>query len=297
MPYFVTDDSSECSGWAVVKDDGEVMGCHSSKQSAVDQMVAISLEEGIEPGGERSAAKGQEMQFETRHITVDEWEFRDDDDGMSFTGYAAVFNSPSEPLPFVETIAPGAFTRTLRSKNNVRMLLNHNPEKVLASTRGKTLRLSEDSSGLLAEAELPPTTVGRDLSISMRRGDVDSMSFGFTVPRGGDSWNDAGDRRELREVRLHEVSVVTFPAYPETSASVRAIDVLADKTGADAEALSSALDALGSGGGLTRDQADLLSTVISELAPTPEPEPEPSADVKSALDLLRAQLDLAYKAI
>jgi hypothetical protein len=54
MPYFITDSSADCSGWAVVKDDGEVMGCHQTKADAVDQMVAISLEEGIEPGGERS---------------------------------------------------------------------------------------------------------------------------------------------------------------------------------------------------------------------------------------------------
>ena len=54
MPYFITDESSECSGWAVVKDDGEVIGCHTTKGDAVDQMVAVSLAEGIEPGGERS---------------------------------------------------------------------------------------------------------------------------------------------------------------------------------------------------------------------------------------------------
>lgn len=296
MPYYITDQASGCSGWAVVKDDGEPLGCHTTKSAAIDQMVAISLAEGIEPGGERAKGPNVTTGFETRHITVDEWEFREDGDGMSFTGYAAVFNSPSEPLPFIETIAPGAFSRTLKSRNNVRMLLNHNPEKVLASTRGKTLRLSEDSRGLLAEADLPPTTVGRDLSISMRRGDIDSMSFGFTVPRGGDSWNDTGDRRELREVRLHEVSVVTFPAYPKTSASVRAVDILADKTGADADALSAALDVLENGQSLTRDQADLLSSVITELAPKPEPEPV-IPDVKAALDVLRAQIDLAYKAI
>jgi HK97 family phage prohead protease len=297
MPYYITDEASGCGGWAVVKDDGEVMGCHTSKDAAIDQMVAVSLEEGIEPGGERS--KGYNVTtVETRHITIDGWEFREDGDGMSFTGYAAVFNSPSEPLPFIETIAPGAFSRTLKSRNNVRMLLNHNPEKVLGSTRAKTLRLSEDSKGLIAEADLPPTTVGRDLSVLMKRGDIDSMSFGFTVPRGGDSWNDTGDRRELREVRLHEVSVVTFPAYPKTSASVRAVDILADKTGADADALSAALGVLENGQSLTRDQADLLSSVITELAPKPEPEPEPApVDVKSALDLLRAQIDLAYKAI
>jgi HK97 family phage prohead protease len=55
MPYFITDKSSECSGWAVVKQNGDVIGCHQSKQDAVDQMVAVSIAEGIEPGGERSA--------------------------------------------------------------------------------------------------------------------------------------------------------------------------------------------------------------------------------------------------
>ena len=54
MPYYITDESAECSGWAVVKDDGEVIGCHTTKGDAVDQMVAVSIAEGIEPGGERS---------------------------------------------------------------------------------------------------------------------------------------------------------------------------------------------------------------------------------------------------
>ncbi len=54
MPYFITDDSEQCSGWAVVKQDGEVMGCHTTKEDAISQMVAISQAEGIEPGGERA---------------------------------------------------------------------------------------------------------------------------------------------------------------------------------------------------------------------------------------------------
>ena len=299
MPYYITEEAPGCDGWGVIKDDGEVIGCHTSKAAAVDQMVAVSLAEGIEPGGER----GGSMTMETRHVTVDEWEFREaaSGDGMSFTGYAAVFNSDSVDMGFRETIAPGAFAKSLRSRNNVRMLLNHNPEKVLASTRGKTLRLVEDGKGLLAEADLPPTTVGNDLSILMRRGDVDSMSFGFTVPRGGDSWSSDGSRRELREVRLIEVSVVSFPAYPATSASVRMTDVLADRTGEDANALNAALNALEEGKGLTADQAGLLSAVVAKLAPAPEPmpEPEPEPELVAAgpsLDVLRAQLDLAFKA-
>lgn len=240
--------------------------------------------------------------LETRTVTVDEWEMREAGDGMSFAGYAAVFNSPSLKLPFTETIAPGAFSRTLSSRNNVRMLMNHNPEKVLGSTRSGTLQLSEDTHGLRAEATLPPTTVGRDLSILMTRGDVDSMSFGFTVPAGGDSWSDDGAKRELREINLFEVSVVTFPAYEATTAQVRAVDALADKTGEDANDLAGALTALESGSELTRDQAALLSTVVGKLSPVVDDDidddiVDDQGDVVAALDLLRAKLDLAYKAI
>lgn len=240
--------------------------------------------------------------METRHVTVNEWEFREaaSGDGMSFTGYAAVFNSPSEPLPFTETIAPGAFGRSLKSRNNVRMLVNHNPEKPLASTRSKTLRLSEDSTGLLVDADLPgDVSYARDLSALLRANVVDAMSFGFTVPRGGDSWSEDGSSRTLNSVRLHEVSVVTFPAYPATSASVRAIDNLADKTGEDAGALNDALDALERGVTLTEDQAGLLSAVVAKLTPASEPTPEPEPELVAAgpsIDMLRTKLDLVFKA-
>jgi len=239
--------------------------------------------------------------METRHVTVNEWEFREaaSGEGMSFTGYAAVFNSSSELLgSFYETIAPGAFGRSLKSRNNVRMLVNHNPEKPLASTRSKTLRLSEDSTGLLVDADLPgDVTYARDLSALLKAGVVDAMSFGFTVPRGGDSWSEDGSQRVLNSVRLHEVSVVTFPAYPATSASVRAIDNLADKTGEDAAALNDALDALERGVQLTEDQAGLLSAVVAKLTPVVEPEPEPELVAAGpSIDVLRTKLDLAFKA-
>lgn len=234
---------------------------------------------------------------ETRHVTVNEWEFRDSGDGMSFAGYAAVFNSPSEPLPFREVIAPGAFSRSLKSRNNVFLLWSHDTSMPLASTRSKTLRLSEDSKGLLVDADLPNTSQGRDAAELLRAQVVDSMSFGFTVPPGGDSWSEDGSQRELRQVRLHEVSVVAFPAYTKTSASVRSIDALADKTGADADALNGALDALERGETLTVDQADLLSTVVASLAPTPEPEPAVDDDVKAKLDILRTKLDLHFKSL
>jgi HK97 family phage prohead protease len=153
---------------------------------------------------------------EIRRVTVNKFEMRDATmdatTGMHFTGYAAVFDSPSEPLPFIERITPGAFAQSLASRNEIKMFVNHDTTRVLASKRAGTLRLSEDAYGLRVEADLPPTTDGKDLAILMQRGDVDSMSFGFSVPAGGDSWSNDGSTRQLNEVRLHEVSIVT--AFP-----------------------------------------------------------------------------------
>lgn len=169
---------------------------------------------------------GRDVEF--RSVTVGPLEVRaaETGDGMSFSGYAAVFNSDSEPLPFIEQIAPGAFKRSLSSGREIRMFNNHNTDQVLATTRNGSLTLTEDQRGLRVDAKLPDTTLGRDLSTLIADGTVHSMSFGFSVPQGGDSWSADGSSRVLREVVLHEVSVVQgFPAYPETSgASVRTDD-------------------------------------------------------------------------
>lgn len=211
-------------------------------------------------------------------------------DGMSFTGYAAVFNSPSEPLPFTEVIKEGAFKRSLKSRNEIKLFMNHNTDVVLGSTRAGTLRLTEDSRGLLAEADLPDTTAGRDLSVLMQRGDVSSMSFGFSVPPKGDKWSQDGATRELHQVRLHEVSIVTgFPAYEATTASVRSLDILAQRTAVDVDALSDAIFKLEAGETLEAQHADLISEVVSKLR----------ADQPSQVDMLeikRKQLDLMLKA-
>jgi uncharacterized protein len=212
-------------------------------------------------------------------------------DGMRFTGYAAVFNSDSEPLPFIERIMPGAFKRSLKARNEVKLFKNHNMDEVLASTRSKTLRLTEDSKGLLAEATLPDTTAGRDLAVLMKRGDVHAMSFGFSVPSKGDKWSDDGMTRELKEIRLHEVSIVTgFPAYEATTASVRSLDILATRTNVDADALADAMVKLEAGEQLPSSQADLLQEVVTKLR-----ENTPSAD--ELLELKRKQLDLLFKAV
>lgn len=227
-----------------------------------------------------------------RRVNTVEFDVRNGEassDGMSFTGYAAVFDSPSEPLPFTEVIKGGAFQRSLKSRNEIKLFMNHNTDVVLGSSRAGTLRLSEDSRGLLAEADLPDTTAGRDLSVLMQRGDVNSMSFGFSVPPRGDKWSDDGATRELHQVRLHEVSIVTgFPAYQATTASVRSLDILATRTAVDVDALSDAITRLEAGETLEAEHADLISEVVSKLR----------ADQPTNLELLelkRKQLDLMSK--
>jgi HK97 family phage prohead protease len=193
---------------------------------------------------------------ETR-VSDAQFEIRAVGDKLTFSGYAAVFNSDSQPLPFIERIAPGAFKRSLQSRNDVKLLWNHDSGEPLASTRSGTMRLVEDSKGLRVEAELAPTTRGKDLSILMERGDIDKMSFGFNVQ--SDSWSPDGNVRTLESVRLLEVSIVTFPAYESSVAQVRSLD------GIDTEQLSDALLALEVNDSLTPDQAGLLQNVIKQM--------------------------------
>jgi len=224
-------------------------------------------------------------------------------DGMRFTGYAAVFNSDSEPLPFTERILPGAFKRSLKSRNEIKLFMNHNMDKVLGSTRAKTLKLVEDSTGLLAEAILPDTTDGRDLSVLMKRGDVNSMSFGFSVPNGGDRWTNDGQTRELKEVRLHEVSIVTgFPAYEATSASVRSMDILAEAADVDVDMLEVVMAKLHNGEMLSSDQADFMMEIVSKLREDKPMDTSSEDDYDktvmeelASLEIKRKHLDLLFK--
>jgi HK97 family phage prohead protease len=184
-------------------------------------------------------------------------------DGLSFRGYAAVFASQSEDLGgFREVIRAGAFSKTLKDKAGVRMLWNHNDDVVLGSTKSKTLRLTEDERGLLAEADLPNSEWGRPVAEALRRGDIDAMSFGFMVRR--DTWPDK-NTRELVEVRLIEVSPVVWPAYPATSATVRH---LAQVAGVDEDLMQAALDDLRGDEPLTDQARDVLITAINARSAT-----------------------------
>jgi HK97 family phage prohead protease len=224
------------------------------------------------PEGRQTASK-----IETR-VASQAFELREEGDGMTFTGYAALWDSPSQPLPFTERIQRGAFKRSLQSRNDIKLLWNHDTGSILGSTRAGTLTLTEDDRGLRATAKFPNTTLGRDTAELIRTGNVDSMSFGFSVPDGGDKWSQDGSERTLLSVRIHEVSLVAFPAYTSTAGtvSVRAYSVVAQRAEVDAEELASAISAIEEGKELTLDQASLIRKVVDRISPE-QPKPEGDA--------------------
>jgi HK97 family phage prohead protease len=373
MPYFISDKQSDCSGWATVKEESDgsytTIGCHENKQDAIDQMVAVSISEDMQPGGEintravdlsvpsfirenaqrglkyleegfggdgltdgtkrearemaagritenkvrkmapwfarhqvdgqapknsdpsdsqypgaglvawllwggdsnfsdraqnwaqrkidaldaESDSRSKMKKIERRTFTVRDVEARQAEDGtMRLSGYAAVFNESSVPLPFKESIAPGAFRKTLMETPDVRLLINHEGLP-LARTKNGTMTLTEDERGLLFNAEIADTQEGRDIYKLVQRGDVDQMSFAFRVIR--QKWSEDRSRRVLTEVSLSDgdVSVVTYPAYPTTSVEAR-------------EALKSAVSAIREGREVTGESLIVLKTIFDDLS-------------------------------
>lgn len=399
MPYYIAKDREGCkAGWAVIDQAGAMFGCHTTKQGAIDQAVAISISTKEPFEGERgnralpdelsvgdyvawviqttelesyagvitemvgTEAKisvwddEEEIWFDTKLIAVvpiselkkieplptadtpatlgdvvdlieevkpmdaqrAKWvnaawaikakleglsdearslgknevrtghtkiEVREDGDGLTFSGYAAVFNSDSQPLPFIERIAPGAFKRSLQSRNEIKLLWNHDAGEPLASVRGGTLRLTEDDRGLRVEAKMANTTRGRDVAELIRSGTVDSMSFGFSTI--SDSWSSDGSTRTLNAVRLFEVSIVSSPAYEATAGTlaVRSAQTI------DADQLAEALFKLESGEELDPTAASLVTDVVAKLTKTEEVQ-QVEGDI---LALKKKKLDLLLK--
>ena len=371
MPYYISDSQSDCDGWATVKEESDgsytTIACHANKQDAIDQMVAVSISEDMEPGGEvravdlsapqfirDNAARGlkyleegfggdgltdgtkreaREMaagrisenkvrkmapwfarhkvdgqapknsdpshaeypgaglvawllwggdsnfsdraenwaqrkidaldaeadsrskmkKIERRTYTVQDVEARQSDDGvMRLSGYAAVFNDASVPLPFKERIAPGAFRKTLSEAPDVRLLINHEGLP-LARTKNGTLTLTEDDRGLRFDADLADTQEARDIYTLVQRGDVDQMSFAFRVIR--QNWSKDKSERTLTEVSLADgdVSVVTYPAYPTTSVEAR-------------QKLNEAIKALREGRALDGESMLVVQTILDKIS-------------------------------
>jgi HK97 family phage prohead protease len=140
-------------------------------------------------------------------------------------GYFALYEQETELFEGVyEIITKGAFSNTLN--NDVRALWNHNTQYVLGRNKSGTLELREDEKGLFGIVKLPKTQYAQDLHELISRGDVDQCSFGFNI-LGEDLEELASGayRWRINEVELHEISVVTFPAYENTSVQARAKQV------------------------------------------------------------------------
>ncbi|MFC8155861.1 HK97 family phage prohead protease [Streptomyces cinereoruber] len=139
---------------------------------------------------------------------------------LAFRGRAIVYDSLSEDMGgWRERIMPGAATRTLGLNPDVRFLINHDPNLLLARTAAGTASLVEDDAGVLVEADMASVSYARDLAVSLERGDINQMSFGFWVT--ADGW--AGNTHEVFGIDLDggDVSVVTYPAFAATSAELR----------------------------------------------------------------------------
>jgi HK97 family phage prohead protease len=252
-----------------------------TKNKWLDVARAIALKiDGPQPDSKEPEVRTNSVDFEVRA----------EGDGMTFTGYASVFNSPSEDLGgFVEYVAPGAFKRSLQSRNEVKLLWNHDSGEPLASLRGGTMQLVEDERGLKVTAQLPNTTRGRDIAELLRTNVIDSMSFGFNVIK--DSWSRDGQTRTLESVRLFEVSVVSFPAYSQTQAQVRSAQPTINP-----DELADALLRLESGEELDSKSAELITDVVNKLKAQPEVE-EVIDNGLDLLDLKQKQFDLLLKRI
>lgn len=223
----------------------------------------------MEPSPTRTSHKD----IEVRNVTIGEFRLADTDGQKTFVGYATVTGKASDGLPFTEVIAPGAFKRTLSrvaaGERVVKFLHGHDESRMLASTASGRLSLTEDEVGLRVEAKLDPADPDAQAVISKLTNEAKAMgmSFGFTVPKGGDAWE--GETRTLREINLFEVSILSGhqPAYPATLGLQAVRKVAESRLGIDAERLINTLESVKAGKSLSEDEVEVIDAVRLRLAP------------------------------
>lgn len=170
---------------------------------------------------------------EKRELPQSTIELRETEDGQrTITGYAVKWEMKSHPMGwfrrFKEQFKKGAFAESL-TKDDQRALWSHDTSKVLGRTKNGTLRLYEDDIGLRFELDLPNSTGGNDAYESIKRGDVDGVSFGFRMRK--EEWDETDPDnivRTISQADLFEISPVGFPAYPDSQVSARSNDPYKD---------------------------------------------------------------------
>lgn len=251
MPWHVAK-STECPSskpWAVIQDsNGEVVACHETKQGAMDQVAALyAAEQGTardaEPiGAGRMADRIEELRAfvadvdrdlqRTFPFTVEEVRDSGDPEAPKGTynvrGHASVFDKWSLDLGgFREKVAAGAFDDVLSRNPHVLHLWDHDTQRVLSSTRNKTLELRVDPVGLHYWSRVAPTSYAADLRILLERGDIDQSSFAFTVDPEGQEWRvvtedgqEIVERTVTKVSELFDVTTTAMGAYPTTDAAL-----------------------------------------------------------------------------
>lgn len=234
--------------------------------------------------------------------TFGEYHFRSGSDGAPvFEGYAAMFDAESQPLrdipynpAYVETIAPGAFRRTLASGRRITFVVDHEDSKLISATTGN-LRLAEDSRGLHVESAWPSTQYANDVRALYDAGEQLAMSFTFRAAKGGEEWNAQRTRHRVTEAIVKHVTVLAAqePAYPQTVASFRA---LADQLSAEPEDIESLVEALRDGRRLDEGEYNLLNRLAEVIKPEATEEPtvdrsEDAAWFASYVETAKARFD------
>jgi HK97 family phage prohead protease len=220
------------SAWKKAKADG--------KSDDDAEASAFAQANGVAGPNAKSLSAQIEMRHsvnrEVRMTARAEIRARKTDKGpMQLEGYAAMFGVPIVIRDwlgeFTEVVNSGCFSRCLEAGTDVRALFNHDVNCVLGRSQNNTLRLSEDQNGLHFEIDLPDTQVARDVHTLVMRGDISQCSITFEViEKEGQKWIEGKDadgndtlRRELIDVKLYDISPVTFPACPETGVDARSL--------------------------------------------------------------------------
>lgn len=249
-----------------VKEEGK------DQDQAVAQCMNMWKERSADPKVE---FRKSEDKKEIRVLPISEFRFSEQDGRPKFEGYAAVFNRWSEDLGgFKERIKPGAFQKALKN-SDVRALFNHDQNYVLGRSTAGTLKISEDTKGLLMKNDPPETQWARDLMVSVNRGDISQMSFGFTVAQ--DEWKEDKDgyvTRTINEIdRLYDVSIVAFPAYNDTSVALRSLEKVKAEHEEDKPVFTLVEEPQEERGVTADDIKEIVSRVIGEVMQKDKGEP------------------------
>lgn len=170
--------------------------------------------------------KTKNKQINIRALPVNESQIRavnNNDGSYTVSGYAVVFNQPSQPLPFIEYISRDALNDV--DFSNTLLLYAHDYNKILARADSATLKTEIDDTGLKFTAQIPDTTLGTDTFKNIQAGNVKGCSFGFTIANGGDRWDTRDDGTTIHYVdkidTVSELTLTAIPAYEETSVSAQ----------------------------------------------------------------------------